>query len=204
MKQKIANEFGVSETAFVSKHWRDQPNDCDDFLIRWFTPQTEVILCGHATLATSYVLFNGLSMWNVSRDKPLRFQTRFDSELQTTVQDQHIVLNFPLNDCSSIDATWINSIKEAVVHKNVDHIIDVQYSSGAKKLLFRLKDSDSILDIKPDFQKLGKIDTNDVVRGLIVTQKGDINAEGVHFKSRYFAPWVGINEDPVTGSAHTG
>lgn len=102
---------------------------------------------------------------------------------------------------------WLASLLRLTLGSLEEQLVEVHWSEATKKLLIRLESIDGSLtlrQLKPDFRKLLLVDTGNMVRGLIVTQKANIKRDGVHFWSRYFAPMNGINEDPVTGSAHTG
>lgn len=172
--QKIATENNLSETAFFVP-------ENDGFRIRWFTPKVEVDLCGHATLATGHVLFNHLH----HPEDHLRLESR--SGLLMVKRDQdYLILDFPAADFTKVDPP--EKLKVALgkdpleVYCSTDYL--VLYSSE--------KD---ITTLQPDFQLLSQLN----IRGVIVTAPGN----EVDFVSRFFAPAVGINEDPVTGSAHT-
>jgi PhzF family phenazine biosynthesis protein len=230
--------MNISETAFVAKGWlRSSPKDSlSHYTLRWFTPTDEVELCGHATLATASVLFDRMEQTSNSAENKinkLSFETKFKGTLEAMIDwtTKSISLNFPTNDCSPLEKSnnsWIEDIAKNTLgpQLNSSYLQDIQYSSGTKNLLLRLKDSPEsdklIYKVMPNFDKLTKVNTNGLVQGVIVTQKSD-NIKRVHFLSRYFAPWVGINEgkyfeqkiftrnmiisfltkDPVTGSAHT-
>jgi PhzF family phenazine biosynthesis protein len=175
--QLVAREMNLSETAFVYR----QENG---YKLQWFTPRTEIELCGHATLATAHVL------WESGRETPearIRFSTR-SGWLSAEKKQGIIELDFPAAGSKTGDLTEeliaaIGSVPESV------HI------SGEKWLL-EYPDEADIVNMKPDFGKLIKFSG----RGLIVTSRSE--RPGIDFVSRYFAPWVGVNEDPVTGSAH--
>ncbi|KAH7641985.1 hypothetical protein DERF_002997 [Dermatophagoides farinae] len=201
IKQKIAAEFNLSETVYVS------PVDGHSSLwsIRWFSPEAEVKLCGHATMAASYVLAK------LKGEKILRYKSEFNKKLETIYHEENdsIELDFPANDPQKMeDSEWLQQIKEAVIGKDhLDRILSIYHSMTTGKLLIRLRDAendDYLQEIQPNFQQLLQIDTKNLIEGVIVTQKPNtLDSNGIHFRSRYFAPWVGINEDPVTGSAHT-
>lgn len=214
-KQNIASEFNLSETVFVSKQWSPSKTNKDqnEFVIRWFTPTREVELCGHATMAASYVIFtqeDNRFATTINKSEPLVFETNFKTSVQTELQNGSVVLNFPKNAPEQVveKAAWLDEIKNSLLGKEQINLIkEVQLSPNAKKLMIRLDDKVDVKvlrNIQPNFSKLVSIDNGDRVRGVIVTKKTDVQSEGVHFVSRYFAPWVGIDEDPVTGSAHTG
>ena len=172
--QEIAAENNLSETAFFVRTG-------ERIEIRWFTPTQEVDLCGHATLATAYLIFTKLK-WH----KP---EILFDSksgELGVKQEGNKIVLNFPNEKpiaCKTPiglqEALGINILSCA---KGVDYIVEVE-------------NEEAIQNCTPDLNALAKFET----RGICITAKGNT----VDFVSRFFAPRYGINEDPVTGSAHT-
>lgn len=175
--QQVAMEMNLSETAFL------HPQD-DGFRLRWFTPTVEVDLCGHATLASAHVL------WEEGHLPPgaqARFYTR--SGLLTAVQRE----------------AWIELDFPATMEKPVPAPPDLIESLGVKPLYVGRNQFDYVLEVaseeelralKPDFTRLRQI----AVRGVIVTSRAA--TPGFDFVSRFFAPGSGIDEDPVTGSAH--
>lgn len=175
--QKIAAEINLSETAFV------KPLTQDKFHLRWFTPAVEVKLCGHATLATSKVLFEeGLVQGNKITYDSLSGPLYVERELD------NLSLNFPLQktgpalDFHEVEATLkITGVINAV--------------KAYDDLLIELADPQSIVDLVLDPADIMKVDC----RGLIITARAHATYD---FISRFFAPRVGVNEDPVTGSAH--
>jgi PhzF family phenazine biosynthesis protein len=172
---KIAAENNLSETAFFVP--------CgDQYAIRWFTPKVEVNLCGHATLASAHIIFNFLK---VPADE-ITFQSK-SGILKVRKNGDNLILDFP---------TGI--IESAIITKEMTAALGklpmAVYKSG-QKLMALFEDEKTILDIQPDFEKMKILD----FMGVIVTARGN----KVDFVSRFFAPKVGINEDPVTGSAHT-
>ena len=173
--QKIATENNLSETAFFIP-------DKNEFHIRWFTPLAEVDLCGHATLASGHVLFRHLNYPN----EEIQFKSRSGS-LLVKKQNDTIVLNFPYSNYTEV------KIPEFV--KKAFNILPKYCLKGKDDLMLIFNKEQEIHQLNPDFSiiKAGKS------RGVIVT------AQSVEFDfiSRFFAPEVGINEDPVTGSAHT-
>ncbi|KAM9817040.1 phenazine biosynthesis-like domain-containing protein 1 [Neosynchiropus ocellatus] len=199
--QKIATEMNLSETAFIT---RIDPSD--DFMngsrfrLRWFTPTNEVNLCGHATLAAAAVLFQHKKNVN-SR---VVFETK-SGDLSVRQLDESFVMDFPLNPPTKQDPSNFRDIIKAAVG---DHPVqDVYLNSRTKKLLVRLADScdRSVLTrLSVDSAALLSSERSGTVKGLIITMKGSPDCQpGYDFYSRYFAPWNGIPEDPVTGSAHT-
>ncbi|NQU51319.1 MAG: PhzF family phenazine biosynthesis protein [Bacteroidetes bacterium] len=173
--QKIAIENNLSETAFFV------PTK-NGFHIRWFTPGTEVDLCGHATLATAHVLFHYLNY----SEKEILFDSR-SGILSVKKEGDLIVLNFPASSVKKIEIP--DNLKSAF------NIQPLKCFKGRDDLMLIFENEDDIHNLKPDFQKIKESKT----RGIIVTAKSGQD----DFVSRFFAPAVGINEDPVTGSAHT-
>ncbi|MFC1629207.1 PhzF family phenazine biosynthesis protein [Gemmatimonadota bacterium] len=173
--QAIAAENNLSETAFLVPAG-------DDFELRWFTPATEVALCGHATLASAYVLFEILE-W---QDKSISFHTRQSGTLHVTKRDGFLELDFPTAPVAPISPP--TGLEEALGL----HAGEI-YSAG-EDVMVVLTDEQQVRGLKPDILALSGIEC----RGVIVTAPGN----SVDFVSRFFCPRVGIEEDPVTGSAH--
>ncbi len=172
--QSIAEENNLSETTFFV------PTKTG-FHIRWFTPSTEVELCGHATLAAAYVLFNFLGY-----DKGI---IEFDSKsgmLTVSQKNDWLVMDFPAQPpvlCDVPDEI-INAFDKKPIEclRSEDYIVVFEAESD-------------ISSVKPDMDYLIKLD----LRGVIITSK----SQQYDFVSRFFAPKYGIDEDPVTGSSHT-
>ena len=193
---KIAAEMNLSETAFVVEESTFQTGS--EFGLRWFTPTVEVDLCGHATLATSAVLLHRLENPN----HELRFRTK-SGVLKAVRNGEEITLDFPLNPPKHLGYT--SDIQQLITTAVGDiPLQDVQYSPQTKKLLLRLPDSftrTQLENLQVDPQALKQTPQGEpLVKGVILTVKGTGEYD---FLSRYFAPWVGIPEDPVTGAAHT-
>ncbi|XP_033847577.1 phenazine biosynthesis-like domain-containing protein 1 [Periophthalmus magnuspinnatus] len=201
MYQKISAEMNLSETAFIIKlNPSDNFTTGSRFRLRWFTPTTEVNLCGHATLATARVLFQ----YENNVNNKLVFETR-SGELCVTRYGDNCVMDFPLYKASPADPNeFRDTIKAAVGSLPVQ---EVYLCAKTKKLLIRLADRcdrSELCNIKIDPIALQRSDSTGKVKGVIVTMIGSPNEQpGYDFYSRYFAPWFGITEDPVTGSAHT-
>ncbi|CAG05679.1 unnamed protein product, partial [Tetraodon nigroviridis] len=199
--QKVAAEMNLSETAFITTL---NPTDSfatgSRFRLRWFTPTTEVDLCGHATLASAAVLFQHEK--NVNHT--LVFETK-SGDLGVSKQGGGYLMDFPLNSPDEQDPSGFTDIIKTAVGNNP--VQDVCLSSNTGKLLIRLADScdrSVLTGLKVDTVALQRSETSGRVKGLIVTAKGSPDSKpGYDFYSRYFAPWNGISEDPVTGSAHT-
>jgi PhzF family phenazine biosynthesis protein len=174
--QQIAFEMNLSETAFVL------PLD-DGFQLRWFTPECEVRLCGHATLASAHVL------WTedlVSPTTTIAFHTLHSGTLTASRDGNRIVLDFPARAPQEIDPP--EGLAEAL------GLHPVLIARAAGDLLVLADGESTVRDLTPDFGRLIGVEA----RGVIVTARG----HDMDFVSRFFAPAVGIDEDPVTGSAH--
>ncbi len=180
--QQVAAEMNLSETAFVVPAGR--PNE---FHLRWFTPAVEVDLCGHATLGAAHTL---IEQQRVDPSRPILFQTRSGC-LSCQRDGASIRMDFPATPPSgSVDPATIGNL-EAALGITVDAV------AKSKEDVFAVVDSEQTLRrVSPDFSRLAEIET----RGVILTATS--SAPGVDFVSRFFAPRCGINEDPVTGSAH--
>ena len=175
--QKVAREMNLSETAFL---WKLE----DGFSLRWFTPAVEVELCGHATLASAHVLWE---MGLLAPEEPAKFHTL--SGLLTAGKDADgIEMNFPATPEEPAGAP--SELVEALgvepryVGRNVfDYLVEV----GSEEM---------VRTLKPNLALLREIPS----RGVIVTSLA--SSSGFDFVSRFFAPGVGVDEDPVTGSSH--
>lgn len=174
--QAIAAENNLAETAFFI------PND-SGYKLRWFTPAIEVDLCGHATLATAHVLFTHLDY----AQEVIRFQTR-SGELWVSQADDWYQMDFPADQLKVV-----NHIPEAIT-KSLGFTPQQVYR-GRDDYMVIVDNQAQVEALEPDFRILLRLGS----RGLIVTAKGD----EVDFVSRCFFPPAGIDEDPVTGSAHT-
>ncbi|MCE7064339.1 PhzF family phenazine biosynthesis protein [Dyadobacter sp. CY326] len=172
----IAAENNLAETAFYV------PNE-NGFHIRWFTPSVEVDLCGHATLAAAYVIFNIQGYEGHS----IRFDSR-SGELMVECIDDWLTLNFP------VDNFHIAVPPPALIESLTDTTM-VEVHKGKTDYMVVLESEDAVKNLDLDIIVLSTIPA----RGIIVTAAGD----DVDFVSRFFAPQSGIDEDPVTGSAHT-
>lgn len=174
--QRVAQENNLSETAFFVA-------EKDQYHLRWFTPVTEVELCGHATLATAHVLFNHLNY----QQEVVKFNS-LSGPLEVRKTHDGLQLNFPLDELTKFEGDEKLLIEliggqPAKVHKGKTDVLLV-YNSELE-----------VRSLSPRFEALSNLDH----RGIIVTAPG----EQTDVVSRFFCPAVGINEDPVTGSAHT-
>lgn len=176
--QNIAMENNLSETAFFVPSEKKGI----DYDIRWFTPQAEINLCGHATLASSYVIFNILK----EKKKKINFHC-LSGLLKVSRRQDYIDLDFP---------SWKPSPLTEVPSHLTEALGGVEIISlhRYRDILVELKSEASVRDCQPDFELIRSIGQK-----IIITAPG----ENCDFVSRFFAPTVGINEDPVTGSAHS-
>lgn len=172
--QRVAAEMNLSETAFLLR-------EGDAWRLRWFTPCVEVDLCGHATLASAHVLFAG-------GERGARFLTR-SGELRAARRGAWIELDFPALPVRQ--ATAPPGLEEAL------GLAPVSFGRSRFDGVAELESEGAVRGLRPDFAALRALD----LRGLIVTSRGAASS-GYDFVSRCFFPAVGIDEDPVTGSAH--
>ena len=180
--QSLAAEMNLSETSFIVP-----TGDTNSFQLRWFTPTTEVDLCGHATLAAAHTL---IEQERIESSLPIRFQTR-SGELPCTQSGSRITLDFPAKPATDFEDTEKRAQLLAALG-----IPDASVHQSKFDLLVKVDDSDIVETLRPNFQALGEVQT----RGVMVTAASQ--TLGFDFVSRFFAPRCGINEDPVTGSAH--
>ena len=174
---QVAREMNLSETAFLFA--RD-----DGFALRWFTPTTEVDLCGHATLASAQVLWESGVL---PAGQPACFHTR--SGLLTARQSDGLIeLDFP-----ALAQTAAIAPAALLAALGVEPVYIGRFG---EKYLLEVESEEIVRRLKPDFQALRALPG----RGVVVTSLAA--TPGHDFVSRYFAPWVGVDEDPVTGSAH--
>lgn len=194
--QQVAAELRHSETAFC---WPDAPEPAPEpvqWALRWFTPTHEVDLCGHATLAAAHHL---RERGAVSARDPVAFATA-SGTLTATAADGMDWLDFPVRPAKpSAPPPELLAALAALEESGTGGVIaataTVHGRSGEGDWLVELPDADAVHELAPDFGALAMLGR----RGVIVTAPGDGDAD---FVSRFFAPAVGIDEDPVTGSAH--
>lgn len=176
--QSVAQEMNLAETAFLVPQ-------ADGFDLRWFTPLVEVDLCGHATLASAHVLWE---TGRLSAGTEARFHTK-SGLLTARQQGEWIELNFPVKREQAVGEPLhllqALGVPAHYIGKNVfDYLVEVNSEEVVRQM-------------RPNFSLLATVPA----RGVIVTSRA--TTEGYDFVSRFFAPNVGVNEDPVTGSAHT-
>jgi PhzF family phenazine biosynthesis protein len=177
--QRVAGEMNLSETAFLQK-------SADGYDLRWFTPAVEVALCGHATLASAHVLWEA---GYLQPNEQARFHT-LSGLLTATRKADWIELDFPANLAQKVDAPA--GLLEALGTGTPEYV-------GKNKFdyLVEVESEKAVAEMQPNFSLLKTLG----VRGIIVTARADATDE-FDFVSRFFAPGSGIDEDPVTGSAH--
>ncbi|MBZ0172959.1 MAG: PhzF family phenazine biosynthesis protein [Phycisphaerales bacterium] len=175
--QSVAAENNLSETAFFVKR-----AEGSDYHLRWFTPTTEVKLCGHATLASAHVLFEHLG----HAGDTITFSTEQSGNLIASRDGDTIVLDFPARPFEPAEITT------PLVRALGRQPVEVYTSAGSLLCVFESKKD--VHDIEPDYEELAELDA----LGVMATAPGVSH----DFVSRFFAPRAGVNEDPVTGSAH--
>ena len=178
LMQAVANENNLAETAFVVPVGQD-------FAIRWFTPTVEVDLCGHATLATALVLFDVLHYPNAL----IRFHSQKSGVLAVEKKEDMLFLDFPTDMIERLPEEHYPAFEKCIGTN------PVELYKGKTDFIAVIDNENVLRNLQPDFNEISRLKA----RGLIVTAKGHT----VDFVSRFFAPQLGINEDPVTGSAHT-
>lgn len=179
--QKVAGEMNLSETAFLVANG-------DGFDLRWFTPAREVPLCGHATLASAHTLWEtGI----LAETDVARFFSA-SGELQARLGDHGIELNFPATPTEP--GVISDAVRAAIPATPVDVRV-VSRDLGEVNYLLELESEQAVRELAPNLEPLRAPGSP----GVIVTAR----AADYDFVSRYFVPWAGIDEDPVTGSAHT-
>lgn len=190
LMKNIAQEMNLSETAFVKPLKNSNIGKGNLFSLRWFTPEVEVDLCGHATIATSKVLFDEFNI----KEQYIKYETK-SGLLTAKKKDEKISLDFPIDKALDfnltqdiLDAMGIRSYSKAIIGEKT------------RKLVIEVKDKENIINLKPNFEILKSLKFKSDVKGIGVTCRGN---EKYDFISRYFNPWAGINEDPVTCSVHT-
>ncbi len=177
LMQRIAAENNLAETAFIVPAGRG-------YDIRWFTPAVEVDLCGHATLASAHVLFNYVG----HKDPEIVFSSKLSGLLKVRRDGDMFTLDFPADIFEKVATP--PGLSAAL------GIEPMETYRGKTDYMAVLPSESAVISIKPDFAALGDIRD---CRGVIITAEGTAS----DFVSRFFAPQSGINEDPVTGSAHT-
>jgi len=178
----IAQELNLSETAFIQQK---EKNNC--YSIRYFSPVMEIPLCGHATLASAKVLFE------YSNINEIQFTTIQNLSLTAKKTGNEITMEFPVYE------TKPSKVPPALLEAlDITEINNCEYNKETNILLLEISDSRILANLTPNYQKLLK--SHNTINGVVVTAA---TSEKYDFHSRYFWPWSGSNEDPVTGATHT-
>ncbi len=175
--KKVAQEMNLSETAFVYRQDKG-------FDLRWFTPAVEVELCGHATLASAHILWE---VGELAPDQEARFHT-LSGLLTAQLKGNEVELNFPATPAVAATeppglSQALDAVPRAIAKSKFDYLVEVD-------------SEETVRGLNPDFAMLKTLP----IRGIMVTSSS--TSSGFDFVSRFFAPAVGVDEDPVTGSAH--
>ncbi len=173
--QNIAAENNLAETAFLVAQG-------DSWNLRWFTPTVEIELCGHATLASAFMLALEFPEQNT-----FHFHT-LSGELVVTKEGDFYTLDLPVRQLLTVQ---MQPLLAACLGVDV-----LEVTRSGKTLIAELENEETVRSLKPDFANINTLDCS----GLIITARG----KSCDFVSRFFAPRLGVNEDPVTGSAHCG
>lgn len=180
--QQIAAEIGFSETAFV-QHITD-----NSYRIRFFTPKQEIPLCGHATLASSKILFDTTALTDIV------FINCEGVELPVKKAGEKIVMQFPVYDTEPLPVP-----STMLVALGINKTVNTRYSAKNKIILIEIADAATLAGLQPNFQAL--VASYNGINGVLVTAPSTDSK--VDFYYRYFWPWAGTNEDPVTGGVQT-
>jgi len=180
--QNIATEIGFSETAFIKKIAGNT------YSIRFYTPKKEIPLCGHATLASSKIIFDTTDL------ETINFLNCENIELKIHKAGSKIVMQFPVYETVEIDVP--KPVLDAI---GIDKTLNTRFSPNNKIILIEINDSGILAGLRPDFMAL--INSYSGINGVLVTARSDNPDFDFHY--RYFWPWAGTNEDPVTGGVQT-
>jgi PhzF family phenazine biosynthesis protein len=181
--QLIAQELGLSETAFLRRNGKN-----NFYSIRYFSPKMEIPLCGHATLASAKVIFKN------SRAETIHFTTIENLDLIVTKKGEEITMKFPVYDTEPAIAP--PDMVKALGINTVSHTF---YSPHNKVIVLEIDSPHVLSELRPDFEAL--IPSHNGIHGVIVTAQSEEDGYDYHY--RFFWPWAGTNEDPVTGGVQT-
>jgi PhzF family phenazine biosynthesis protein len=180
--QSIATEIGFSETAFVKRI------DDNHYNIRFFTPKMEIPLCGHATLAASKIIFDTKNLQNIT------FINCENVELKIGKVNDKIVMQFPVYETAEIELPQL--VLDSI---GIATSIDTRFNEEMKIILIEIDNSEILSNLKPDFIAL--VNSYHGINGVLVTARS--KKPEFDFDYRYFWPWAGTNEDPVTAAVQT-
>jgi PhzF family phenazine biosynthesis protein len=189
LMQSIATEMNLSETAFAVKKTDSAIQDQEEFDLRWFTPTVEMDLCGHATLATARILFDEYGV----KGETIRFATK-SGELALSRNGDRLSMDFPADPTDRIEIP--DDVLKAF---DIDKAIETGRSRRMGMPLIEVASAEILRSLKPNFNRI--LDLGDEFGSAVVTARSDESR--FDFISRFFGPKLGINEDPVTGAAHT-
>ncbi len=179
----IAQELNLSETAFVSKGAED-----NFYNIRYFSVKMEIPLCGHATLAASSVVFE------MTNEEEIHFITTQGLDLKIQKSGEQFIMEFPIYKTSPAIAP-----EDLLECLGIEKINNCVYNEETNIMLLDIPETETLEKLTPDYN--GLLKTQLTINGVLITAKGD--GKPYDFYSRYFWPWSGGNEDPVTGATHT-
>lgn len=179
----IAQELNLSETAFIASK-----NTDSQFTIRYFSPKKEIPLCGHATLAAARVVFANFGY------QEAHFLTAANIDLATEMSIDGLAMRFPVYETQPADVP-----PDLIAALSIDSVVNARYNVETKILLLEIADTQRLANLNPDFPALYA--SHDAINGVLVTAPSP--TDEYDFYSRYFWPWSGTNEDPVTGATHT-
>lgn len=182
MMLKIAQELGLSETAFIIPL-----EDKETLYIRFFSPKKEIPLCGHATLAAAKIIFD------TTYSTQVEFINIQNIKIPVESVDDQIVIEFPVYETNPSEAP-----QELLSALGISSINNSVYNVETKILLLEIDGDEFLASLSPDYEALYR--SHDSINGVLVTAKSTGTYD---FHSRYFWPWSGTNEDPVTGGTHT-
>lgn len=191
LMQSIAQEMNLSETAFCVPRGNIKYDKADKFDLRWFTPAVEVNLCGHATLATAKILFDEYG----NQSEALHFYTK-SGELIVGKTDDRLCMNFPGDQTEETEIP-----ADALKALGIEKAVHKASSRSLRMKLIEVESAEMVKSLKPNFSELKAAGEKYENGGFLVTSRWEKN--GFDIISRFFAPVYGIDEDPVTGAAHT-
>ena len=180
---EIAQEFGLSETAFVR-----ETGQADVYVIRYFSPKKEIPLCGHATLASAKIIFGK------TKASEIHFITGENVDLLIKRKNDELTMQFPVYPTTP--ATAPSAMLQALGLTEVER---TSFSPKNLIIIIEIADADALASLQPDFNAL--LESTDGINGVLVTAESKTNDYDFHY--RYFWPWAGTNEDPVTGGVQT-
>jgi PhzF family phenazine biosynthesis protein len=180
---QIANEIGFSETAFIKKINGDHL-----YSIRYFSPKKEIALCGHATLASAKIIFEK------TQAAAIHFITGENLQLAIEKNGSNIIMEFPV-----YDTVPLATPQTVLASLGLNDVVHTSYSPKNKIILLEIADTGVLAALKPDFKAL--LLSYENINGVLVTAPSITDQYDFHY--RYFWPWAGTNEDPVTGGVQT-